>query len=108
MGEEKAYLGKTGPQSGHGPKGQSPIHVKVAGGVCVGRGGSAWDCQRGLLKAGVYLRQWNEKEWTTKLVILQIRPITSSLFPFRAGGGYGRKVGSGHSGMRSAGRANEK
>lgn len=39
MGEEKAYLVKTGPQSGHGPKGQSPIHVKVAGGVCVGRGG---------------------------------------------------------------------
>lgn len=39
MGEERAYLGKTGPQSGHGPKGQSPIHVKVAGGVCVGRGG---------------------------------------------------------------------
>lgn len=33
---KKAYLDKTGPQSGHGPKGQSPIHVKVAGGVCVG------------------------------------------------------------------------
>lgn len=32
---EKAYLDKTGPQSGHGPKGQSLIHVKVAGGVCV-------------------------------------------------------------------------
>lgn len=31
-GEEKAYLDKTRPQSGHGPKGQSPIHVKVAGG----------------------------------------------------------------------------
>lgn len=35
---KKAYLDKTGPQSGHGPKGQSPIHVKVAGGVCVGGG----------------------------------------------------------------------
>lgn len=25
--------GVTGPQSGHGPKGQRPIHVKVAGAV---------------------------------------------------------------------------
>ena len=33
---KKAYLDKTGLQSGHGPKGQPPIHVKVAGGVCVG------------------------------------------------------------------------
>lgn len=40
------------------------------------------------MKAGVYLRQGNEKEWTTKLVILQIRPVTSSLFPLHACGDY--------------------
>lgn len=85
---EKAYLDKTGPQSGHGPKGQSPIHVKVAGGVCAGWGGRHGVAKEAYLKAGVYLRQGNEKKWTTKLVILQIRPVTSSLFPFHAGGGY--------------------
>lgn len=91
-------MDKTGPQSGHGPKGQSPIHVKVAGGVCVG-GGRHGIAKEAYLKAGVYLRQGNEKEWTTKLVILQIRPVTSSLFLFHAGGGYVRKVGSHHYGM---------
>lgn len=52
MGEEKAYLGKTGPQSGHGPKGQSPIHVKVAGGVCVGRGGGQHRIAKELIESG--------------------------------------------------------
>lgn len=31
----EAYLDETGPQSGHGPKGQSPIHFKVVGCVCM-------------------------------------------------------------------------
>lgn len=85
--ERGTYLDKTGPQSGHGPKGQSLIHVKVAGGVCacvcvvVG----VWGGQHGVakeayLKAGVYLK----RSGTTKLVILQIRPVTSSLVPPRA------------------------
>lgn len=83
-------MDKTGPQSGHGPKGQSPIHVKVAGGVWGGRTGIA---REAYLKAGVYLRQGNEKEWATKLVILQIRPVTSSLFPIHSGGLYIEEMG---------------
>lgn len=47
---KKAYLDKTGLQSGHGPKGQSPIHVKVAGGVCVG--GVGMGLPRGLFESG--------------------------------------------------------
>lgn len=64
-----------------------------------GGGGTHGIAKEAYLKAGVYLRQGNEKEWTTKLVILQIRPVTSSLFPLRAGCGYIRKVGSQHYGM---------
>lgn len=67
--------------------------------MCVlGGGGRHGIAKEAYLKAGVYLRQGNEKEWTTKLVILQIRPVTSSLFPFH-GGGFIRKVGSEHCGM---------
>lgn len=70
-----AYLDKTGPWSGHGPKGQSPIHVKVAGGVCVlkakGGGGIA---KEAYLKAGVYLRRENEKEWTTNSSYFKYAP----------------------------------
>jgi len=50
-------------------------------------GGGLGIAKEAYLKAGVYLRQGNEKDWTTKLVILQIRPVTSSLSPLRAGGG---------------------
>lgn len=57
-------------------------------GVCVLGGGRHGVAKEAYLKAGVYLRQGSEKKWTTKLVILQIRPVTSSLFPFHAGGGY--------------------
>lgn len=71
-------------------------------GVCVcweGGGGGHRITKEAYLKAGVYLRQGNEKEWTTKLAIFQIRPVTSSLFPFHTGGGYIRKVGSEYYGM---------
>lgn len=51
--------------------------------MCVCWGGRHGIAKEAYLKAGVYLRQGNEKEWTTKLVILQIRPVTSSLFAFR-------------------------
>lgn len=78
--------GVTGPQSGHGPKGQRPIHVKVAGAVraCECGEGGVDDCpppqkKEAYLKAGV------EKERSTKLVILQIRPVTSSLCPVPSG-----------------------
>ena len=74
---EGGLFGSNGTQSGHGPKGQPPIHVKVAGG---GRAGIA---REAYLKAVVF-EAGNEKEWTTKLVILQIRPVTSSLFPLHA------------------------
>lgn len=67
-------------------------------GVCV-LGGRHGIAKEAYLKAGVYLRQENEKEWTTKLVILQIRPVTSSLFPFHAGSGYIRKLGSQYYGI---------
>lgn len=56
-------------------------------GVCVLGGCRHGIAKEAYLKAGVYLRQGIEKETTTKLVILQIRLVTSSLFPFHADAG---------------------
>lgn len=58
------YLDETGPQSGHGPKGQSPIHFKVVGCVCMlGReGGQRGIAKEAYTKASVHLMQANEKE----------------------------------------------
>lgn len=86
-----AYMDKTGPQSGHGPKGQSPIHVKVAGGVCVG--GSAWHCQRGLFESR---RIFEATEW--KGVDHKARHTSNTpchIFTLS----FPRKVGSQHYGM---------
>lgn len=81
---EKAYLDKTGPQSGHGPKGQSPIHVKVAGGVCAGRG-SAWGCQRGLFESGRIFeaREWKEVDHKARHTSNTPRHIFTLSFPRR-------------------------
>lgn len=82
---KKAYLDKTGPQSGHGPKGQSPIHVKVAGGVCV-LGGSAWDCQRGLFEKRAYIceaREWKGVDHKARHTSNTPRHIFTLSFPRR-------------------------
>lgn len=74
----------TAPQSGHGPKGQWPIHVKVAGAVrvrvCVGKEkvGST-TAEEAYLKAGVYLKGAQHKARHTSNTPRHI--FTFLLFP---------------------------